>query len=229
MSSSAVMTPPPPTSEAELLERARALAGMRLEQLAARAGWSCPANLRHNKGWSGQLLETLLGADAGSQAEPDFQQIGVELKTLPVDARGQPKESTYVCVVPLEGTRGEWKSSWVYRKLNRVLWIPVEADTAVPLPERRIGSPLLWSPDEEQERILREDWEELMNMVCMGELEQITARHGIALQIRPKAANARSLTWGIDAAGNRVPTTPRGFYLRSRFTAEILRRYYLTD
>jgi len=143
----------------------------------------------------------------------------VELKTLPVDARGQPKESTYVCVVPLEGTRGEWKSSWVYRKLNRVLWIPVEADTAVPLPERRIGSPLLWSPDEEQERILREDWEELMNMVCMGELEQITARHGIALQIRPKAANARSLTWGIDAAGNRVPTTPRESFLFDNMSA----------
>ncbi len=219
----------PPLSEAELLERANALAGLRLEQVAAQAGWPCPGNLRRNKGWGGQLLEAALGADAGSLAEPDFQQIGVELKTLPIDARGLPKESTYVCVVPLEGTRGEWEDSWVYRKLRRVLWIPLEADAAVPLPERRVGSPLLWSPDREQERTLRQDWEELMDMVCLGELERITARLGKALQIRPKAADAKSLTWGIDANGDRVPTTPRGFYLRSRFTAEILRRYYISS
>ena len=219
---------PPPASETELLERANALAGLRLEQLAARVGWGSPSTLRHNKGWSGQLLELLLGADAGSLAEPDFQRIGVELKTLPIDTRGLPKESTYVCVVPLVGVRGEWENSWVYRKLRRVLWFPIEADNNVPPSQRRVGTPLLWSPDREQERRLRQDWEELMDMVCLGELEKITAYHGNVLQIRPKAANAKSLTWGINANGEHVRTLPRGFYLRSRFTTEILRRYYIS-
>ncbi len=218
---------PPPTSEKELLERANLLAGLTLGQLAKQAGWSCPPSLHRNKGWSGQLLETLLGADAGSLAEPDFQEIGVELKTLPIDSRGLPRESTYVCVVPLTGARGKWKDSWVYQKLRRVLWFPIEAAPGVPPSERRIGSPLLWSPTSEQEKLLRQDWEELMDMVCLGELEKITAHHGNVLQIRPKAANAKSLTWGIDADGNRVLTTPRGFYLRSHFTAEILKRHYI--
>ena len=221
------MRPSPPTTEQELLERAGALAGISLEQVATQIGWLCPADLRHNKGWSGQLLEEVLGADAGSLAEPDFRELGVELKSLPVDTRGLPRESTYVCTVPLEGGAGEWEDSWVYNKLRRVLWIPVEAGPAIPLPRRRIGTPLLWSPDPRQEARLRQDWEELMDMVCLGELEKITARHGSVLQIRPKAADARSLTWGIDARGNRVPTTPRGFYLRSRFTAEILQQNYI--
>jgi len=220
--------PAPPTTEQELLERANTLAGQALEQVASQAGWSCPPDLRRNKGWFGQLLETVLGASAGSLAEPDFRTIGVELKTLPIDRRGLPKESTYVCTVPLDERTGNWEDSWVRNKLHRVLWMPVEADPAIPLPRRRIGAPLLWSPDPEQEAALRQDWEELMDMGCLGELEKITAHHGNILQIRPKAADAKALTWGIDSNGDRVPTTPRGFYLRSRFTAGILRRYYIT-
>ncbi len=223
------MKPPPPSSELDLLERADALAGLSLEQAASRAGWSCPANLRSNKGWTGQLLEEVLGADAGSLAEPDFRELGIELKTLPIDRRGLPRESTYVCSVPLESSAGEWRHSWVYRKLRRVLWIPIEAEPSIALPQRRICTPLLWSPDPGQEEQLRRDWEELMDMVCMGELEKITARLGDILQIRPKAANARSLTWGIDADGNRILTMPRGFYLRSHFTAAILRQHYISQ
>ncbi len=221
------MKPTPPTTEQELLERANALAGRELEQVANQAGWSCPPDLRRNKGWLGQLLETMLGASAGSLAEPDFLAISVELKTLPIDHRGLPKESTYVCTVPLDERTGSWEDSWVRNKLRRVLWMPVEADPAIPLPRRRIGTPLLWSPDSEQEIALRQDWEELMDMVCLGELEKITAHHGNVLQIRPKAADAKALTWGIDSSGNRVPTTPRGFYLRSRFTAQILHQNYI--
>ncbi len=222
------MRPAPPGTEQELLERAVALAGLTLQQVAGRIGWPCPPDLRRNKGWSGQLLEEVLGTDAGSLAEPDFRVLGVELKSLPVDARGRPRESTYVCTVPLESRAGSWEDSWVYNKLRRVLWIPIEADPAIPLPRRRVGAPLLWSPDPRQEALLRRDWEELMDMVCLGELERITARHGSVLQIRPKAADARALTWGVDASGDRVLTTPRGFYLRSSFTAEILRRHYIT-
>ncbi len=63
-------------------------------------------------------------------------------------------------------------------KLKRVLWIPVEGERSIPLAQRRVGSPLLWSPNEEEDRQLREDWEELMDMIVLGQVERITARHG---------------------------------------------------
>jgi DNA mismatch repair protein MutH len=106
------------------------------------------------------------------------------------------------------------------------LWLPVEAENYVPLPNRRVGMALLWSPDSEQETILRADWEELMDMVCLGKLESITAHQGVYLQIRPKAANSRSLCEGIGENGERILTLPRGFYLRPAFTATILAHYY---
>ncbi len=58
---------------------------------------------------------------------------------------------------------------------------------------------MLWSPNEEEDRQLREDWEELMDMIVLGQVERITARHGEYLQIRPKAANAKALTEAIGA------------------------------
>lgn len=217
----------PPSTEQELLARARDLAGKTLGELAWKHGRSVPKDLRRAKGWFGQLIEETLGATAASLAEPDFQQLGIELKTIPIGRDGKPRESTYVCVVPLTGGDGLiWEDSWVRRKLQRVLWVPVQADPDVPLAERRAGSALLWDLEPDLEAVLRTDWEELMDMVCLGQLEQISARHGKYLQIRPKAANSRALRWAIGETGERILTNPRGFYLRTAFTGEVLRRHY---
>ena len=173
-------------------------------------------------------METALGATAASKPEPDFQLIGVEMKTLPVDTNGKPRESTYVCTVPLLNREAiAWDTSNVRIKLNRVLWVPIESDDQIELPARRIGTPLLWSPSDEEDADLRADWEELMDMVCLGELAQITAHHGTWLQIRPKAASSRSRRLGIEDTGAPVPTLPRGFYLRAGFTERILRQNYV--
>lgn len=218
----------PPLDETELLARARAIAGLPLAALAATAGERVPADLRRHKGWVGELIERLLGATASSLPEPDFPALGIELKSVPVDRRGSPRESTHVCTVPLEEGLGlHWEESWVRRKLARVLWVPVESAPEIPLPERRVGMALLWSPSAEEEALLRRDWEELMEQICQGGLERITARMGEAMQIRPKAANARARRGAVGADGEYIRTNPRGFYLRASFTAAILKRHYL--
>lgn len=222
------VTPPnPPISEEELLIRARILAGLTLEELAVKFNQPLPTNTVHAKGWMGQLLEISLGATASSKAEPDFQLINVELKTLPLTLSGKPKESTYVCTVPLTDLHEqEWSTSWLKRKLQRVLWLPIEADKRIPLAERHIGNAILWSPNDEQVEQLQQDWEELMELVCLGQLDHITSHMGRYLQIRPKGANAKSLTTTLDEEGNTIQTLPRGFYLRPEFTQQIIQSHY---
>lgn len=220
--------PEPPEDEASLLARAQDLAGLTLETLAARAGLPMPADLKRDKGWVGMLLEWHLGASAGSKAEQDFAHLGIELKTIPIDTQGKPLETTFVCVAPLTGNSGvTWRTSHVRHKLARVLWIPVEGEREIPLRERRVGTPLLWSPDAEEDEMLRQDWEELMDMIVLGRVEQITARHGAWLQIRPKAANSKALTEGIGDQGQPIMTLPRGFYLKKSFTGPLLARHFL--
>lgn len=218
----------PPENEAELLVQAQRLAGLTLGELALRVGLTPPADLKRDKGWIGVLLELWLGASAGSKPEQDFAAIGIELKTIPIDSQGRPLETTFVCVAPLTGNTGViWETSHVRHKLKRVLWIPVEGERAIPVAERRVGSPLLWSPDWEEEEQLRRDWEELMDLIVLGQVERITARHGEVLQLRPKAANSKALTEAFGAHGEPILTLPRGFYLKKNFTAALLARHFM--
>ena len=217
----------PPASTEELLARCQALAGLTLGQIAAQAQLQVPANLKKDKGWVGQLLEQVLGASAGSKAEPDFPQLGIELKTLPIDRNGKPLESTYVCVAPLTGVAGQqWHESWVCRKLQKVLWLPVLAERQIPLPDRMAGSAFLWQPDPQQQQALQQDWEELMELISLGGIHNIRGATGKVLQLRPKAANSKALTDAIGADGEPIRTLPRGFYLKASFTANLLQQQF---
>ncbi|MDH3354962.1 MAG: DNA mismatch repair endonuclease MutH [Chromatiales bacterium] len=219
---------PPPTDETELIQRATALAGLTLGEITEQYRLPIPNNLQRHKGWVGQLFEQLLGADAGSRAEPDFRHLGIELKSIPVDSRGTPKETTYICTVPLLGEAGfHWEESWVYNKLKRVLWIPIEGVRQIPLASRRVGMPLLWEPSLSELELLKSDWEELMEMVRTGHVEEISAHIGEAIQIRPKAANAQVRRQAIGANGEMIKTNPQGFYLRKDFTRKIIGRNFI--
>jgi DNA mismatch repair protein MutH len=219
---------PPPRTEGELVERAKAIAGRSLGEIAAGLGSTAPDSLARAKGWVGQLLERQLGASAGNTGGPDFAALGVELKTLPVDVRGVPRESTFLAVLsPAELCGARWESSRLAAKLRRVLWVPVEADPATPPAARRIGNPLLWSPDPGEERALRADWEHFAELVAAGYLDTLTGHAGQVLQVRPKAPNKAARRLAPDAEGGQSPALPRGFYLRARFTAALLARHFL--
>lgn len=218
---------PEPKTEDELLQRARDIAGLSFFELAETANMIVPANLKRDKGWVGQLLEWHLGAVAGSKPQQDFLDLGIELKSIPIGHTGKPLETTFVCVAPLIGVHGlTWEKSHVRQKLSKVLWIPVEGEREIPLADRKVGSPILWSPNDEEENALQQDWEELMEMIVLGQVEKITAKHGEVMQLRPKAANSRVFTEAYGATGKPIKTTPRGFYLRTQFTNQILKRYF---
>lgn len=213
----------PPKNELELLERCQIIAGLSFSQLANKLGIFIPQNHLSRKGWLGMAVELALGAHSSNQALPDFWQLGVELKTLPLNKLGKSKESTFITSIPLLSLHEqEWLTSQCYAKLRRILWIPIEGDNGIPFEQRRIGSGFIWSPTHEQTLILQNDWQELTFLISSGQLNQVDSRQGQFLQVRPKASNAKSLCHAFDEEGNKVLTLPRGFYLRSLFTSEIL-------
>jgi DNA mismatch repair protein MutH len=212
-----------PNSVDELMHRAENLAGLTLGEVAAVAKIKVPANFQREKGWTGQLIELCLGAGAGSKTQQDFSKLGIELKTIPIDECAKPLETTYVCYAPLTNIAGvEWHTSSVKNKLQKVLWVPVDGRRAVAPKDRCIATPFLWSPNSTQEKQLQDDWEELMDMIAIGQIEKITAKHGQYLQLRPKAANGSALTNAIGNDGSIIQSRPRGFYLRKEFTEIVL-------
>ncbi|HHF3540416.1 TPA: DNA mismatch repair endonuclease MutH [Haemophilus influenzae] len=218
-----------PQTLEQLLSQAQSIAGLTFGELADELHIPVPPDLKRDKGWVGMLLERALGATAGSKAEQDFSHLGVELKTLPINAEGYPLETTFVSLAPLVQNSGvKWENSHVRHKLSCVLWIPIEGSRHIPLRERHIGAPIFWKPTAEQERQLKQDWEELMDLIVLGKLEQITARIGEVMQLRPKGANSRAVTKGIGKNGEIIDTLPLGFYLRKEFTAQILNAFLET-
>lgn len=215
-----------PQTLKQLLSQAQSIAGLTFGELADELHIPVPPDLKRDKGWVGMLLERALGATAGSKAEQDFSHLGVELKTLPINAEGYPLETTFVSLAPLvQNTGVKWENSHVRHKLSCVLWMPIEGSRHIPLRERHIGAPIFWKPTAEQERQLKQDWEELMDLIVLGKLDQITARIGEVMQLRPKGANSRAVTKGIGKNGEIIDTLPLGFYLRKEFTAQILNAF----
>lgn len=220
------MTIAPPHDVAELSARLSRVGGRTLGSLAERLGLVVPPDLRRAKGWVGTLLEQTLGATAASRAEPDFPALGVELKTLPVRRDGRPLESTFVASLDLAAPDPRWETSTVRKKLLRVAWVVVEADPGIPLAARRCGAALLWSPTPDEESVLRQDYEELVELVAEGFFARATGHRGRVLQLRPKGRNKAALRWAHGEDGARVRLAPRAFYLRPAFTEDLLRRHF---
>ncbi len=215
----------PPESKEDLLARARNVAGLTLGELGGRVGLVVPDETLRAKGIAGQILEKALGATAGSRAEPDFVTLGIELKTIPLDATGKPKESTFVCSISLSAMADtDWEASTVLKKLSKVLFVPVEAASKTPLRDRRVGRAYCWSPNAEEQQRMRADWERLADMIASGDVERITGHLGEVLQVRPKAPHGHSRRRAPDEEGAVQWTMPRGFYLRPAFTRAVLAR-----
>jgi len=216
----------PPQSETELMARAFALAGKSLQDIAASCHETVPLHLTHAKGWAGQLLERVLGANACNLSQPDFMNLKIELKTIPVSPLGKVRESTYICTAPIPNSESQWEHSRVWRKMAKMLIIPIESDKSKPLFSQRIGAPILWSPPRPIEMQLRQDWEELTELIMLGHFELLSAHQGKYLQIRPKAPNAKTFVKVVNSQGQTISIVPKGFYLRSILTQKIIEENY---
>jgi len=166
------------------------------------------------------LLERALGATAGSRAIPDFPALGVELKSVGVDGQGRPLESTFVASLNLAEADHRWETSAVRKKLARIAWVVVDA--SLPLLDRRCLGAFLWSPSAGDEAVLREDYEDIIDLLREGFVVRATT--GAALQLRPKGRDSTHLRRALNEDGELSRAPPRAFYLRRSFVAEVLKQ-----
>lgn len=214
----------PPQTIDELLARARALSGRSLADVAADLGLYVGVDGVRTKGKFGGVLEAALGAHGGAGKVHDFPDLRVELKSVPVDATGKPKESTYVCTFSVaDAEREEWATSWVKQKLSCVLFVPLWVGEGEGAEARTVCEPVLWKPNEAQESVLHSDFDDIVGLVGMGGIEELTAHEGRWLQVRPKARDGTKSAIAYGEDGDRIATVPRGFYLRTKLTEAILK------
>jgi DNA mismatch repair protein MutH len=194
-----------PTAD-EVWARARALAGLPLSRLPG-------FGVARGKGAVGDMVERALGIER-SASSPDVPTV--EVKTLPLVGL-RAAESTWVCRATPSSLQSEtWSTSRVRRKLARVLFVPIDRVAL------RVGTAFLWSPTEDEERMLRADWEDLADLVARGLGFAVSARRGRALQLRPKAPHAGVTRAARELDGTPYRTAPQAFYLRRTFVQRVV-------
>jgi len=201
-----------PISMNELMIRSRALNGITVGELASMLHIPLPVNSRYAKGFVGQLAEIALGATAGAKPVQDFINLNVELKTIPILKNCRPAQNTHVCILEHRHIRNQtFENSNFYNKIKQVLWLPVEGDTSIPLCERHFGAAFLWKPDERQYDILRNEWEEIMEFVTVNGIDKISSDIGENVLLAPCGGSKNNYQYG--------------FYLRKKFTSEIINNF----
>lgn len=216
-----------PESFSELIENLNNIVGKNYKEIAEFLDVKLPKSSLHAKGWAGQAIELCLGASAKSAAVPDFPNLGLELKTIPVDENHKPLESTFLSYAPLMSKNTNFYDSCLYSKISRMLFVLVCATREMAMSRRFVVGYFFWEPSAEEIKLIKDDYDELMEMVKTGYVENITARIGTVIQMRPKCANGKKLTACVGPSGNLISTRPRGFYMRRKFSSMLIEKYWL--
>ena len=215
----------PPQNFDELIANLNFIVGKSLTELAEFAKIPVPIDTLHGKGFTGELIEKCLGASAANQSIPDFPELGLELKSIPVDDNLCPLESTFLCYAPLTGIRHySFESSPLYSKITRVLFVLIRASRELDFSQRVVLGYFFYTPSEDELNTVRNDFNELYELVKTGNVEKINARIGQIIQMRPKGASGKVLTECIGPNGEIIRTRPRGFYMRRAFTQKLIQQ-----
>lgn len=210
----------------QLLKFLKYLNNFTLGDIAFRLSIALPNNLRKNKGFIGKLIENFLGLRVNNKVQQDVPNLGVELKIISLVDRYTPSGNISICSVPLIKNTGlTWKYSYFYKKIKKILWVPILKDNSGFIKNYKIIYPFLWTPSYKDLKILRQDWEECMDLVVLGQVENIHSKFGQFLQVSIKSKNKRTCTKGIGKFGEVILTNPRSFYFRKNFISSILKEY----
>lgn len=212
--------------EKQLLKTLKYLNNFTLGEIASQLSIRLPKNLKKDKGFVGKLIEMYLGLRVNNKIEQDLPNLGIELKTISLERKKVPSSKVFICSVPLIRNTGLiWENSYFYKKIKKIIWIPVLKNSFNSLKHCRIVHPFLWFPSFKDLKILKKDWEEYMDLIVLGKVETIGAKLGQFLQVCIKSKNKTTYTNAIGRLGELILTHPRSFYFRKEFVETILKKY----
>lgn len=214
-------------SERTLLMFAQGLCGYSVKEVSEALSEPIPKYLKKNKGFIGILLEKILGSNTtNNKSCVDFPSLGIELKSIPINELGYPLEDTCICTVPLTQNTGlMWENSYLYQKIKKILWIAVQGSKKILLQDRLFKKAFIWSPSKYETKIVKSDWEILMDKIVLGEFKKISSTDSNVLYIKNKHRNKFSRIKFTDELGNLQLIKPKAFYFKKRFTKILLKKY----
>jgi len=182
-----------------------------------------------NKGGIGQFVEKyLFDIDNNSESEPDFINVGIELKVTPykINKNGKlsAKERLVLNIIDyMTEYKNEFRSSHFWYKNNKIqlLWYLWEANK-----DKKdyviTHQKLLELEKNEDLKQIEEDWNYIIKKIKDGKAHEISEADTMYLGACPKGANASSTR---KQPFNDIPAMQRAFCFKNSYMTQLVRKY----
>lgn len=208
------------TKEA-ILRRAQEVRGIPLRDI------DTTGRLATGKGAIGTVIEeSWFGYTPNSESEPDFPEVGVELKVTPYirGRNGIRAKERLVCNIInyMEEYDKTFQTSAFWHKCSTMLLMSYEHLADKPKGDFRIDEAVLFSFPEEDLVIIEHDWETIMNKVRAGRAHELSEGDTLYLAACTKGATAASVR---QQPFSEIPAKQRAYSLKSSYMTQILNKY----
>jgi DNA mismatch repair endonuclease MutH len=196
--------------------------GRTLTEACASLGIPWKPNLK-NKGAGGLIGEVILGLKNNCISGPDMQEIGVEVKYLPIymDKR-IPKEPTQIMMIDYEMVCSErWEKATIRKKIEKVFWVGYEVSRSHTAWEqsdyRLLGCHFEIMPPEDL-AVCERDWREICAMITRGDADKLSCSMGRFIEPKTKGKNNQDVRRAPGRNGNSTIARRRAFYFKKKYT-----------
>jgi len=178
------------------------------------------------KGKFGQYLEKYyFGIENNSDSEPDFKEVGVELKSTPLKAlkKGDysPKERLVLNIINYDTIGDEnWESSHFLSKNQLLLLVLYLYEKDKSFLDYLIKYVTLWRIQGEDREIIRQDWEKIVNKIRDGRAHELSEGDTFYLG----ACRKGHLEGPRGYSAGSVPAKQRAFSFKLKYMKAILRK-----
>ncbi len=218
----------------ELLYRLDQLVGVPFSELKGRSGREWQGEGVHNKGWGGNLIDKLVGGEAGNEPQPDISFLGIEVKTISIGENAKVIHPTKVTSLNYAKVHAlEWWESTAFHKLRAVLFVPIVKKDPNSPDDWFVRRPFIWLPSPKVINQFKADYDSVRTLVRAKRFDQISSAkppegQGLYLHPKPGADNSKvRRSYHIDGLAYSLP--PKVWMLRKSFTQPVVTENLMVD
>jgi DNA mismatch repair protein MutH len=178
------------------------------------------------KGKFGQFLEKYyFEIDNNSNSEPDFKEVGMELKSTPLkklkNGEYSPKERLVLNIINYETIVDEkWENSHFLSKNQLLLLVLYLYEAEKSFLDFLIKYVTIWKIQGEDREIIRQDWEKIVNKVRGGKAHELSEGDTFYLGACRKGHKEAPRKY----SSGEIPAKQRAFSFKLRFMKSILKK-----
>lgn len=188
-----------------------------------------PAHINaHSKGKLGNYIETYyFGIKANSEQRPDFEELGIELKTTPIDktAKNEFRAGERLSLTNIsyeEPVIDDFYESHVWDKLHRILLIQYVRDRKLSSPTDYVITHVnLMTPSKKDQEQMKRDYDVIIGKIKAGKAHELSESDTKYLGACTKGATSATM-WRPQYYGDHTLAKKRNFCLKQSYMNALL-------